>query len=519
MGINEICTGRLPNAQRMPSVPDGMSLPEEASVTEDQIEILNDIGWVFSTLSTLVELDGQVNRILGDYDQDGGLSPQGWAIIGEEAANVAGERFDIRLVSTGAAANAALDRLEAADSPDYPGKAADIVLLQQAVRLEQEAYTGIRGSLQENTHPRAYEIFNAVYVEGQRLKPTLRSIVRRLNVELTTETRNTLVRQMREEQSQEGPANPELINWDTLSEPEIQRAVGAIQQLLTSSCRDYAALIPEAPVETDPQPIPIEPRPPIEPRRIDGGGFISVLGGYDGEVSDSREASLNNVLPATGPDVAAEVMAWIEIGRFHLEGWYSMTGRTANDFSTPRGSRETYGLQGLINIAGGFSLGLQALVPWNAVVTPQATGTGEQQNTYVQMEEEASVGGGLVAEYAPEEGNGNVRVAGGPLFQVRGDGSLVGGYASANTYWSVLSWLGVGGGARYTNLNGESRVDVAARGAIEFPLRDGDAGTIGIDFIFGLNFTSQDNVVNLLGLAGVSYRFGRPRLSGLPGGF
>lgn len=258
MDVRSICSER---GVTIRPLPDGQQMPAESISVEGQLETLTELDFALNSLVQLMQLDPQVRAILGQQGQPGGLSDHTWDVW-IEATNALHEQTGIAPAELNIEAliKEVVNRLQAEDDARIeeektPINAGDIIKLKGLLELLAGVYGPIREALQGDQYPQAATVFSATYIENRSFKLILKGILEKINQALSTEVSSRI--------------NLAQIDWSSLSALSVTDVISRVNLLISESCEDYNALVPEPPVIVPPPPPPPPPPPVTTPEPED----------------------------------------------------------------------------------------------------------------------------------------------------------------------------------------------------------------------------------------------------------
>ncbi|MBN2058094.1 MAG: hypothetical protein JW782_04815 [Candidatus Saganbacteria bacterium] len=270
MDVNSICSQR---GVEIRPLPEGESLPEEARVTGEQIQVMEDINWLITSLQAYVEIHAEIRGILGQPGEAGSLRDHTWQIWSEvtqelvETTGVVAGVLPIERI-----AQEVIDRLEAEHSTANAG---DLIKLREVVQLVEGFLEDFNELLTSGNYP--YAAMTS-YVADRSFKHNAQVMLQRLNTPISDEAQTGFLSQALINQ-----IGLDQIDWADISTSLLDLISSRIRSLTQSYCEIYAAAIPEPAAP----PIVTPPVTPAEIRRLDYGASLEPLHAFqlDGDES------------------------------------------------------------------------------------------------------------------------------------------------------------------------------------------------------------------------------------------
>lgn len=251
MGINEICAG---NGVTLNPIPSGIAaLPEELTISQSEIETLNEIAWILDSVRQLTETGVRVAQVLGERP----LTAAGQTALSDATRDVATEvSIPQNEVSFELVLRRAIDLIRSRG-----GSQTDIVTLQGLLTEVTRVSTPIWQALTTGSatvHSILAAVVSEVYTgaiastrfDHRSLRYTLMDIINRLSARLSPGVRTAI--------------NISQIDWSAPSVAILSQAHQRVMDRIPLSCEAYNQAIPEppAPIVVE-QPVTPPPRPRV----------------------------------------------------------------------------------------------------------------------------------------------------------------------------------------------------------------------------------------------------------------
>jgi len=226
MSVTQICSGANPPVQLRPVLA-GASLPAAYSPTEQEVQVLSEIGWLFSALLKLIEVEPQVHEILRT------LSPHTLEVWNQIRGAII--QLNPGIPENEISAEIIISKVIAAlQAPpeDQAVNQADIDKLNQCLDLISGAVNATRdGLISAENHPQASALYSGSHNDNRSFRYEIKMILESLNQLLPDEAQLDL--------------SQSRIDWSNLSAVVISQLVEQINGKISAACGNLAEMVPQ----------------------------------------------------------------------------------------------------------------------------------------------------------------------------------------------------------------------------------------------------------------------------------